>query len=229
MFLTSDNKIQWRKMGWGAIVTCALVLMGIFWFDKPVFMFLRNFDCGAFHILAKIFAPKLWILASFVVAVVFCTKKCVKTDCSFLDFRNKGNLKTYLLNFFVKTKGSNAFLIFYSVLSAGVLVKLLKVFIGRARPIFYEALDMTGFFPPSLDWAFNSMPSGHAAVSFAGLVMIGMLAPKFKPLTWTLAILIGVSRVAVGAHWPSDVIFGAFLGMAVADIIKWYMLRKSEK
>lgn len=85
---------------------------------------------------------------------------------------------------------------------------------------------MTGFFPPSTEWAFNSMPSGHTAVSFAGLVMIGMLAPRFKPLTWMLAILIGFSRVAYGAHWPTDVVFGAFIGMVVADIVKG-MLRRS--
>ena len=92
--------------------------------------------------------------------------------------------------------------------------------------MFFEALGMTGFFPPSTDWAFNSMPSGHTAVSFAGLVMIGMLAPKYKPLTWTLAVLIAVSRIAVGAHWPSDVLFGAFIGMVMADVVKWYLLKK---
>lgn len=85
---------------------------------------------------------------------------------------------------------------------------------------------MTGFFPPSLDWAFNSMPSGHTAVSFAGLVMIGMLLPKYKPLTWGLAVLVGVSRIAVGAHWPSDVLLGAFVGMVVADVVKGLLLKK---
>ena len=107
-----------------------------------------------------------------------------------------------------------------------MIVKVLKVFIGRERPILYEALGLTGFYPPSWDWAFNSMPSGHTAVSFAGLVMIGMLAPKYKPLTWTLAIVIGLSRVAIGAHWPSDVILGAFIGMVVADIVKGRLLKK---
>ena len=106
------------------------------------------------------------------------------------------------------------------MLAASLVVGVSKVLIGRARPIFFEALDITGFFPPSFDWAFNSMPSGHTAVSFAGLVMIGMLAPRYKFFTWTLAIIIGLSRIAIGAHWPSDVILGAFIGMVVADIIK---------
>ena len=131
-------------------------------------------------------------------------------------------------NTFNAVKTSHAFLIFCSVLSAGIVVKILKILIGRARPIFFEALDMTGFFPPSLDWAFNSMPSGHTTVTFAGLVMIGMLAPRYKPWTWTLAVLVGLSRVAYGAHWPSDVLLGAFIGMVIADIVKYLILGRQK-
>lgn len=106
-----------------------------------------------------------------------------------------------------------------------MVVQVLKVVIGRARPILFEALEFTGFYPPSFDWVFNSMPSGHAAISFAALVMIGMLAPRIKPLTWTLAVFVGVARVCVGAHWPTDVILGAFIGMASADLVKWWLMR----
>lgn len=213
-------------MGWATLVTAVLVFAGIFLFDKPLFLFLRQFDCGMWRWFDMLFSGKVWIFASFVAVLVFCVKKCVVTDCSFLKCTNRLKFGAFINNFLVNVRTNNAFLIFSSVLCTGVVVKLMKTFIGRARPIFYEALDMTGFFPPSLDWAFNSMPSGHTAISFAGLVMIGMLAPRYKPLTWMLAIVIGVSRVAIGAHWPSDVILGAFVGMVIADLVKWRLLKK---
>ena len=216
--------MKWKKMGVATLVTFALVVLGILWFDEPLFVFLRQFNCRLWNFFDVVFAGKVWLLVSFIAAVVLCVKKVIKSEISV----KLSNIGGSIRDCFEKTKSSHAFLIFYSVLSAGIIVKILKTFIGRARPIFFEALDMTGFFPPSLDWAFNSMPSGHTAISFAGLVMIGMLAPRYKPVTWTLAVLVGVSRIAFGAHWPSDVIFGAFIGMVVADIVKWYMLKKSK-
>lgn len=226
MFLTANNEIKWHKMGVVALITGVLVALGIMWLDKPLYLFLRDFDCKLWRWIDVIFDAKVWIFGALIAVIVFCVKKCVKTDCSFLRCANRLNVSAFVHNFLINVKTNNAFLIFCSVLSAGIVAKVLKTFIGRARPIFFEALDMTGFFPPSFEWAFNSMPSGHTTVSFAGLVMIGMLAPKYKVLTWTLAIVIGLSRVAVGAHWPSDVILGAFIGMVVADLVKARLLKK---
>ena len=226
MFLTANNEIKWRKMGVGALVTGALVMCGIMWFDKPLYLFLRQLDCRLWKWFDVLFDAKVWIFGALIAVMVFCVKKCVNTDCCFLKCAPRLHVGAFVHNFVLNIKTNNAFLILCSVLGAGIIAKVMKIFIGRARPIFFEALDMTGFFPPSLEWAFNSMPSGHTTVSFAGLVMIGMLAPRYKVLTWTLAIMIGVSRVAVGAHWPSDVLLGAFIGMAFADIAKWYLLKK---
>mgnify|MGYP003308560035 FL=1 len=226
MFLTVSNEIKWRKMGWGAVITLAVVLCGIFLFDKPLYILIRKLNCGLWNLFDMLFGAKVWLVSSLVAFVVLCVKKYMKSEFCFRDKANNMSLRRTVREIYSKTKTSNAALIFFSVLTAAVSVKVLKTLIGRARPIFFEALDMTGFYPPSLDWAFNSMPSGHTIVSFAGLVMIGMLAPKYKWFTWSLAILIGFSRIAVGAHWPTDVILGAFLGMAIADIIKWYFLKK---
>lgn len=218
MFLTKDNKLNFPRILFGAIVTFALILCGVFWFDIPVFNFARYFDYRAWAIFGAIFSAKNWLVVSMIVLIVFYIKKSLQTKpkFSFGDFYNK-------------IKSSYAFWIFSSVFLAVATGAVLKFVIGRARPIFYEAVGMTGFFPFTWDSAFHSMPSGHALASFAGLVMIGLLAPRAKWFTWTLAIVVAVSRVCAGFHWPTDVMFGAFLGMICADIVHAWMVRRVNK
>ena len=214
MFITRENKLNWMRILIGAIVTLASVFMGIFWFDIPVFNFLRRFDCMACEYVGKIFGAKVWLIVSFIVLCVFYIRK-------FLHSKEKN----FFSNVYGRIKNSYAFMVFASVFLASFVGIFLKVLIGRARPVFYEALNMTGFYPFARDWAFHSMPSGHTMASFAGLVMIGMLVPRAKWFAWTLAVVIGVSRICVGAHWPSDVILGAFIGMIAADIVRAVVAR----
>ena len=225
MFLTKENNIKWNWLAYGSFVTLFLVFTGVFWFDKPLYLLLRNYDCRLWHIFDALFQAEIWIAASLIVLVIFYIKKILVENVKYRN--NKGHicLKTFIIDAVNKTKNSYAFYVFVSVVSASLIAQVLKVIIGRARPIFYEALNMTGFFPFTADWAFNSMPSGHTTASFAGLVMLGLLAPKIKWFTWTLAVIIGVSRVCCGAHWPTDVILGAFIGMLVADFVK-HILKK---
>lgn len=225
MFLTTDNKIKWNWMAWGAAITGVLVLMGIAWFDKPIYLFLRNFDCMLFRLFDRLFDAKMWIVVSAVVLLVFYLRKVWQVGVRYRNSQNKPCFNTFCRDFYSKVHNSYAFFVLCSVLAASVVGKALKILIGRMRPVFFEALDKTGFVPFSTDWAFNSMPSGHSFASFAGLVMLGLLAPKIKWATWSLAILIGFSRVCVGAHWPSDVIFGAFIGMVAADLVKAWLKR----
>ncbi len=218
MFLTKGNKLNVWAILVGAVVTCALVFGGVFWFDIPVFVFLRHFNFKFWAVLGAVFSVKSWLVVSLMVVAIFYIKKSLQTKpkFSFGDFYNK-------------IRSSYAFWIFLSVLLATLTGLVLKFVIGRMRPIFFQEVGMTGFFPFTGDSLFYSMPSGHALASFAGLVMIGLLAPRAKWFTWSLAILIGVSRVCAGFHWPSDVILGAFLGMLCADIVHAWMVRRLNK
>ena len=70
MFLTADNKVKWNWIAWGGAITAGLVACGIAWFDKPVYLFLRNFDCVLFRLFDKLFDAKIWIIVSGIVLLV---------------------------------------------------------------------------------------------------------------------------------------------------------------
>lgn len=225
MFLTKNNEMLWKRLGWGAAITAMIVLLGMLFIDVPLFVATRGVaDWVIWAFLGRVFDAKVWILVSMIVFAVYGVKRLVKTIDSIKNNKIQFKFWDIVKETFVKTKTSHAFLILSSVFWASLTVWVLKVLIARLRPVFV----MSGIIPDfdRFTWAWHSMPSGHTTVTFAGLVMIGMLAPKYKPLTWTLAVVVGVSRVFVGAHWFSDVVLGAFIGMVIADIVKWILMKK---
>lgn len=226
MFLRENNTIKYKFLLYATVITILICFAGILWFDKPLFLFLRGFNMPALQIIEDISATKVWLWVSAIMAAAVCVKNTLKSNSWNNKKTNRFNLKEKIQGFFVKSKTNYWFMIFCSVFSVSILADILKYAIGRGRPVFFEALGQTVFLPFSHEWVFNSMPSGHASASFAGFVMIGLLFPKFKWVTWTLAIIIGLSRIAIGDHFPSDVILGAFIGMAVADFIKHIFFRK---
>ena len=65
-----------------------------------------------------------------------------------------------------------------------------------------------------------SMPSGHTTRSFVSAMFLHPLVnnSKSRLLIWMLALLIGLSRIFAGVHYPSDVLVGAFLGCVAGYI-----------
>ena len=226
MFLTKDNKLKTKWLAWGGAITLALVVIGIAWVDKPLYIFMRYLNAPIWNVFDRVFDAKIWLVLTGILLFVVFVKKSVNSGVKYKNVKNKFSVSVVVKDFLGKVRTNYAFLIFSSVLGAGVVANIIKVVLGRFRPVFFEALGITGFRPFSFEWAFNSMPSGHTAATFAGLVMAGMLAPKIKPITWTLAIIVGASRVAYGTHWPTDVILGAFIGMVAADLIKYWAFKR---
>jgi membrane-associated phospholipid phosphatase len=88
----------------------------------------------------------------------------------------------------------------------------IKVIVRRPRPVL-EGLPPLGGAPSSL-----SFPSAHATASFACATAMTRIAPE-AALLFILAVAIAACRPYLGMHYPSDVLAGGILGIALGLVV----------
>ncbi|MDE2018112.1 MAG: phosphatase PAP2 family protein [Hyphomicrobiales bacterium] len=122
--------------------------------------------------------------------------------------------------------GRRGWYLLASVGLSGLAVQAVKHLVGRERP--WAALDVGPhvFAPLNFDGKYASFPSGHTTTAFAVAASIGLMAPRLRPWLAAGAIVVGASRVIVLAHWPSDVVAGAFLGAGTAYALAFVFARR---
>ena len=110
--------------------------------------------------------------------------------------------------------------IFLGVGVPGLLSNLVKRLIGRVRPVGYEEFGPFSFHPIVNDWTFQSFPSGHTTTAIALAFVIGFLWPRLFWPFLVIGVFVGVSRVPVGMHYPTDVLAGFVVGMLGAYLVR---------
>ena len=103
------------------------------------------------------------------------------------------------------------------------IAELIRLFYHRPRP--FIAYDIVPLFPHENAWSF---PSGHAAFFFALAAVMYFYNKKCGALFFLAAIIISVSRVIAGVHYPSDILGGALVGIAVAYVV-YRIIEKSPR
>jgi undecaprenyl-diphosphatase len=110
-----------------------------------------------------------------------------------------------------------------SAAATALVVALVPVLWGVQHEFLHRPRPVGGFVAVES----NGFPSGHTAhaTALALLVVFLVWGRRGWPITVICAVLfaalIGVSRVALLAHWPSDVVGGWLLGLAVVPLVMW--------
>lgn len=130
---------------------------------------------------------------------------------------------------------ANLGIVVAAALLGGAILQALKHFFDAPRPLAYFAESMARgevvvnvMFEPLRA---RSFPSGHAQTAFtfahifAFLVSRSSLSERARRNLrigfYVVATLVAVSRVYVGAHFPLDVVAGAFIGVACSQVVVW--------
>ncbi|MUK87650.1 phosphatase PAP2 family protein [Ornithinibacillus sp. L9] len=160
-----------------------------------------------------------------------------EVDCRYFRIVNKNFEKRFLHSFFRKIThlGSASFtisivlfLILFStgstklaVIASGIAlalshipVMLIKKFIPRKRP-YLVLHDCHVTENPLTDCSF---PSGHTTAFFSIIIPFCFYYSVLAIILLPLGFLVGLSRVYLGLHYPSDIVFGCLLGSLVGSV-----------
>jgi len=105
----------------------------------------------------------------------------------------------------------------------GILVDLIvKPAVARERPAARSAVVERVLDRPTT----FSFPSGHAAEGAAGAYALSRFWPRAAPL-WALAVVIAISRVYLGVHYPIDILAGFAIGLACSIFVTGGMVYRT--
>ena len=97
---------------------------------------------------------------------------------------------------------------------------VLKNLCKRRRPTV--ALNIPSFIIPSDQFSF---PSGHTSAAFLMATLLSSYYPDLMPLLFAWASLVGLARVVLGVHFPTDTVIGALMGTSIALISMEFFLQ----
>ncbi|MBU3110623.1 phosphatase PAP2 family protein [Clostridium lacusfryxellense] len=162
---------------------------------KSLFKYISNKDISILRIINNswkckfldIIMPCMTYLGSFTFMFIFCT------GAFLLD-------STPLRAMAIKAMIS-------ITISTGI-GKILKVTVTRLRPF----IKIPNLNIKKIGIDKYSFPSGHTTGAFSLAIIVALYFPIFGFITIPLAICVGLSRIYIGVHYPTDVIMGLIIG-----------------
>jgi undecaprenyl-diphosphatase len=197
-WIGAGGACAWRRLAvWSVLALAALLLSAAYidleatrWARWPGLDPLRS----AFEIISE-FGRGLW----YVIALLALIPLLLRTGA-----QRPARLATLML---------------IALFVTGVIVQLIKPLVGRQRPksLYDDGID--GFDWITAWYESSSFPSGHTATIAVVAAVMWIAVPRWRDMWIACVALVGVSRVLDGAHYPSDVIAGAFIGAGTTFLV----------
>jgi len=181
-----------------SLATIAACIISYEVFDAPAARFCATVDCrikDVFELITRLGLSTPCLVAALAGFIYF-------------QFIKKNEIRA----------NAAAFL-FAAIALSGLANDLIKVLVGRSRPALLLARGAYGFKPFTDQYYYASFPSGHANTIAALCYGLNAVTGRFKYVWLSIALAVMASRVIVGAHFPGDVLFGAYLGVVVTELI----------
>jgi membrane-associated phospholipid phosphatase len=154
--------------------------------------------------LSWFFSPTHWTIFAILCLVLFLALNVT------LRSQNQAESHPRL----IKLK-ANLLLLGSTLILAAVIATVIKFILARYRPDMLLERKLYGFHFFSFHRDYNSTPSGHTLMSFAGLFALSRIIQK-SWATWLLlllAVIIACSRIILSEHYTADILLGAYIGI----------------
>ena len=209
------------------IIVIILTFIIFNFFDIFIFEFTRSFPGQIFSFFKNIIDPISDILDPLNIILVCILVIIFNSRLNFL-LKNENKQRLLLKKTGLKLEVIMDSFNYYSTICkhfiwslavAGILCNILKYIIGVSRPkyFFLEGYERLNFF--NIEHKVSSFPSGHTQAAFTLAILLVIYLNKYNFLILVFAFLMGISRIFMSMHFPSDIIFGAYLGAIVPIIL----------
>jgi membrane-associated phospholipid phosphatase len=106
-----------------------------------------------------------------------------------------------------------------SLILGSAILHTIKLVLGRRRPRDDLEMGLYGFVPFAFNLDYNSFPSGHSLTIMCVATIATCIWPMLWPLWYAIAILLAGIRALLTAHFLSDVLIGAGIGLLSARAV----------
>jgi undecaprenyl-diphosphatase len=199
-----------------ALILCAAIVITGYAFDAAFARWAMTLPepVTAFFAKVTLLGTSGYIFALCVVVAIVAVLAAARARDPLVKARMNGLAARAMFVFMVNAVG-------------GIASQALKHLAGRARP---KLMDMVGPFHFdlfSIRASLASFPSGHTVTVFATATALGYFVPRLRVPLYLVATLVAISRLAIGAHYPSDVLAGVVFGIGTAIYMRRGFARRA--